>query len=135
MNSELSNLETAKAFVAQWAKGTYADLRGAYETYLADECVYENSGLPTVEGKSTILGMIDQLAAAKPVGAIVADIRSIAASGDLVYSERSDVHYDAEGNHAYTVDLLGVMQFTDGLIVSWREYYDPRPMLTATGMV
>ena len=77
--------------------------------------------------------MIDQLAAAQPVGAIVADIRSIAASGDLVYSERSDVHYDAEGDHAYTVDLLGVMQFRDGLIVSWREYYDPRPMLTATG--
>lgn len=131
---EAANQDAAKAFVAQWAKGTYADLRGAYETYLADDCVYENSGLPTVEGKATILGMIDQLAAAQPVGAIIAEIRSIAASGDLIYSERSDVHYGADGNHAYTVDLLGVMQFRDGLIVSWREYYDPRPMLTATGM-
>ena len=55
-SSETRNLETARAFVAQWAKGTYADLRGAYEAYLADECVYENSGLPTVEGKATILG-------------------------------------------------------------------------------
>lgn len=131
--TEQRNLEIAQAFVAQWGKGTWADLRGAYETYLADECVYENSGLPTVEGKATILGMIDQLAAAQPVGAIVAEIRSIVAGGDLVYSERKDVHYDADGNHAYTVDLLGVMQFRDGLIVSWREYYDPRPMLAATG--
>lgn len=131
--AETANLEAAKAFVAQWGKGTWADLRGAYDTYLADECVYENSGLPTVAGKAAILGMIDQLAAAQPVGAIIADIRSIAASGELVYSERSDRHLDADGNHAYTVDLLGVMQFRDRLIVSWREYYDPRPMLTATG--
>lgn len=132
--SEQENLETAQAFVQQWGKGTWADLRGAYETYLADDCVYENSGLPTVEGKATILGMIDQLAAAQPVGAIIATIRSIGATGDLVYSERSDRHLDADGNHAYTVDLLGVMQFSGGKIVSWREYYDPRPMLQATGM-
>jgi limonene-1,2-epoxide hydrolase len=131
--SESANLGTARAFITQWGKGDWRDLRGAYETYLADDCVYENSGLPTVDGKAAILGMIDQLVAAQPVGAIVADIRSIAARDDLVYSERSDRHYDADGNHAYTVDLLGVMQFRDGLITSWREYYDPRPMLTATG--
>lgn len=131
--SEQSNLDTALAFVAQWGKGTWADLRGAYETYLADDCVYANSGLPTVEGKANILALIDQLAAARPVGAIMATVRSVGASGQLVFSERSDRHLDADGNHAYTVELLGVMQFRDGLIVNWREYYDPRPMLEAVG--
>jgi limonene-1,2-epoxide hydrolase len=131
--SEQANLDTARAFIEHWAKGSYADLRGAYETYLDDNCRYLNSGLPTVEGKANILALIDGLAAAKPVGAIIATIRSIAASGDLVYSERSDRHLDADGNHAYTVELLGVMQFRDGKIIEWREYYDPRPVLEATG--
>jgi limonene-1,2-epoxide hydrolase len=130
---EARNLDTARAFIAEWGKGTWDDLRGAYEKYLAPDCVYLNSGLPPCEGRQAILGLIDGLAAAQSVGAIIADIRTVAASGDLVYSERSDRHLDAEGNHAYTVELLGVMRFRDGEIVQWREYFDPRPLLAAVG--
>jgi limonene-1,2-epoxide hydrolase len=31
------------------------------------------------------------------------------------------------------VELLGVMQFRDGDIVRWREYFDPRPLLERSG--
>lgn len=130
--TEQANLDTARAFIERWGKGTWADLRGAYQEFLADDCVYQNSGLPVVRGKAEILGLIDGLAAAQPVGAIIATVRTIEAVGDLVFSERSDRHLDADGNHAYTVELLGIMKFDNGRITEWREYFDPRPMLEAT---
>lgn len=131
--TEQDNAATARAFIEHWGRGSWADLRASYDHYLADDCVYQNSGLPTVSGKANILGLIDSLASAQPVGAIIAKIKTIAAAGDLVYSERIDRHLDAEGNHAYTVELFGVMQFHHGKIVHWREYFDPRPLLAATG--
>jgi limonene-1,2-epoxide hydrolase len=127
--SEQENLTTVRAFLTAWEGGTYAELRGAYERFLDDTCVYENSGLPPCEGRDAIFTLIDGIQAVTDIQSITAEIRGMAAAGDLVFSERIDHHFDSKGEENLTPEICGVMEVRGGRIVAWRDYFDPGPLL------
>ena len=131
--SELDNLKIVGEFFAAWEGGTYPQLRGAYEDFLADDCVYENSGLPASEGKAAALALIDGIQAVTDIQSITAEIRGMAAAGDLVFSERIDHHYDSKGVENLTPRICGVMELRDGKIAAWRDYFDAGALLAALG--
>ena len=127
---EQAGMDLVRRFFDAWE----TDLRGAYEGYLADDIVYENSGLPTFTSLADTIDFFfvrRQLNAATgqnhldEIVRIVADVDHIAAAGDMVFTERTDHHYDATGRDVLTPKIAGVMKIADGRIAEWRDYFDP----------
>lgn len=129
--SEQDNLALVRDFFTAWEGGPYAKLRGAYEDVLDEKCVYENPGLPPCETRDAALALIDGIAAVTDIQSITAELRGIAAAGDLVFSERIDHHFNSKGEECLTPHLCGVMEVRGGKIVAWRDYYDPAAVLSA----
>jgi limonene-1,2-epoxide hydrolase len=127
--SEQHNIGVVTAFFRAWEDGPYEKFRAAYDTYLADDCVYENCGLPPCEGKATALALADAVTAAMDLQSITVEIRGLAAAGDLVFSERVDHHFDSKGQETVAPAICGVMRIRDGRIAEWRDYFDPGPVL------
>jgi limonene-1,2-epoxide hydrolase len=131
--NEQENLKLVRDFFTAWEGGSYAQLRGAYEDYLDDRCVYENSGLPVCDGKAASLAFVDGIQALTDIQSISAELRGLAAAGDLVFSERIDHHFDSHGAENLTPQICGVMEVRDGKIVAWRDYFDAGALLAALG--
>ena len=131
--SEQDNLKIVGEFFAAWEGGSYGQLRRAYEDFLADDCVYENSGLPSCDGRAAALALIDGIQAVTDIQSITAEIRGMAAAGDRVFSERVDHHYDSKGVENLTPQICGVMELRDGKIAAWRDYFDVGALLAALG--
>ncbi|MBI1179726.1 MAG: DUF4440 domain-containing protein [Alphaproteobacteria bacterium] len=105
-------------------------LREALETLCTDDFVWANSGIPTLRGRQAVLdhmasggfaGMIPILAGMRSFSA---DVLHIASSGDVVFTERVDHHWDGRGRDLMTPHICGVVEIRDGRICALRDYYD-----------
>jgi limonene-1,2-epoxide hydrolase len=56
-------------------------------------------------------------------------VKGLAVSGDRVFSERVDYHYDADGHMGHAPEICGVMMVEDGKVKHWRGYFDSRELL------
>ena len=56
-------------------------------------------------------------------------MHAIGARGNLVFTERTDHHYDKDGNDVLTPKISGVFEVVDGKFKRWADYFDPRHML------
>jgi limonene-1,2-epoxide hydrolase len=104
-------------------------LIAACETYLIDDFVWENTGLPTADGKAAAIALMSQFIEGYGLDRLVIDIRSIAASGELVLTERVDHLDDKAGNRILSIPVAGAAEVRDGKITRWSDYFDPRPIL------
>lgn len=105
---------------------TAADMRAAYEKYLADDCVWENSGFPPCEGKKAILEFLDALLNVTGFVRVEPKFRHLASKGDMVLSERVDDMVKADGSLWLRFPIMGTMRVgPDGLIHEWRDYFNP----------
>lgn len=116
-------------FFKAWEAGTYTSLRGAYEQYLSEDCIYENSGVPPCHGKTEALAFIDLAQKARDIQAIRVELLFAAEKGDVVFTERWDRHVNSRGEEVYPVKIVGVMELGNGKITAWRDYFDPGEML------
>jgi limonene-1,2-epoxide hydrolase len=122
-------LTLVRRFFAAWETGPYAALRGAYAEFLADDCLYENSGVPPCRGKTVALAFIDLAQKARDIQAIRVEILHAAVAGNVVFTERWDRHVNSAGESIYPVRIVGVMEIRDGRIAAWRDYFDPGDMM------
>lgn len=131
------NVRIVECFFDQLGAGSRADLRAAYADFMAHDCVYENTGLPTVRGRDAVIrtyfdeGSSASLTGNESLGGIQrldVEVRHIAAARDVVFTERVDHHYDAAGNDVLTTVVAGIMEFRDAKCVAWRDYFDPSPL-------
>jgi limonene-1,2-epoxide hydrolase len=53
-----------------------------------------------------------------------ADLLHIASAGDIVFTERVDHHWDAQGRDLMTPHIAGVMEIRDGKVAALRDFYD-----------
>ncbi len=126
------NPETVvRAFFAQLGSGK-GGLISACETYMADDCVWDNSGLPSANGKAAILGMMRSFMDGYALDALKVDLVTIAVSGDVVLTERVDHMDTADGTRLLSFPLAGALTVRNGKIVRWSDYFDPRPLLPAS---
>ena len=56
--------------------------------------------------------------------AIEVDYRNVVAAGDVVCTERVDHILGPDGARTGSFPVVGVTEFRDGKISSWREYFD-----------
>ena len=105
-------------------------LLATVERLCTEDFSWENSGLPTVNGQEELRALVASggFSALIPIIAATrrfeADVLHIASSGDVVFTERIDHFWDAEGRDLMTPRIGGVIEFRDGKMCSMREYYD-----------
>lgn len=128
-----SNEAYVREFFKSWEKGSFADLAASYRHYLDPDVVYENSGVEPCIGIDACVRLIESvcLVPKMDIQTIYVDIMHIAAVGNVVFTERVDDHRNSEGKTTLIPQICGVMEFKDGKIIRWADYYDPNPMLEA----
>jgi limonene-1,2-epoxide hydrolase len=128
--------QTVLDFFKAWEKGTFADIEAAYRHYLAADVFYENSGVPPCRNIEESVAFITA-ASTLPVldiQTIRVELRHIAATGNIVFTERTDWHYNTIGKATLVPVICGIMEFNEaGKIQRWADYFDPGPMLAAIG--
>lgn len=95
------------------------DVDGAL-AYAAPDMVYQNVPLPPARGVDNVERQLRVLA--RYGTGFRADIHTIAANGDTVLTERTDVLEAGRWRDEFWV--CGTFQLRDGQIVLWRDYFD-----------
>lgn len=132
MTREEQNIQLVLDFFKAWEGGAHEDLRDAYDKYLADDCIYENSGLPSFNKEDTMKFFFSGPSTQDTDSGIVklvVEMHHIGAEGNVVFTERTDHHYDKDGNDILTPVIGGIFEIKDGKFKRWADYFDPRPML------
>ncbi|TRW84893.1 limonene-1,2-epoxide hydrolase [Mycolicibacterium sp. 018/SC-01/001] len=89
------------------------------ESLAAPDLVWQNVGLPSIRGRSRIMGLLRR--GEGKVGFAVAFHR-VAGEGDTVLTERTDAIILGPLRLQFWV--CGVFELRDGTITLWRDYFD-----------
>lgn len=106
------------------------DLAAKIEELCTDDFVWANSGLPTLSGKTAVRahmeagGFSRQIPILAAMTSFSADVLHIASRAGVVFTERVDHHWDADGRDLMTPHIAGVMEIRDGRIAALRDFYD-----------
>ncbi len=95
-----------------------------------DDFVWANSGLPTLHGQQAVRelmtrgGFRNEIAILQQQTHFSADLLHMASDGGVVFTERIDHHWDAEGRDLMTPHIAGVIEVQNGRICALRDFYD-----------
>ena len=93
----------------------------ALRPYLADDAVYQNTGMPAAAGVEEIVAnLAGQFAMFSDSYEYV--VKNIAATGDTVLTERLDLIRTPSGVQA--VPVMGAFTVSRGKISRWTDYWD-----------
>ena len=89
--------------------------------FFAEDAVYHNIPIAAVTGKEAIAATLQQFLG--PASDAEFEIRSMAASGQVVLTERIDRF--TIGDKKIALPVMGVFEVgSDGKISAWRDYFD-----------
>ena len=110
-------VDVVTRFCATWKTGD----PDALATFFTDDATYQNMMDDPWHGKEKIRQVFRSFYTFTP--AIDFTVRSLAASGDTVLTERTDICTTTEQVTAQ-LPVAGVFEIRDGRIAAWRDYYD-----------
>lgn len=113
-------------FEATAQRGNFLE---AVRTYLSEDADWRNTGFPTATGMEEIVALSNQFIEGMGLDTMRVELVAIAAAGDTVLTERVDYLQDAAGEVLAELAVSGTLVVRDGKITSWRDYWDPRPLL------
>jgi limonene-1,2-epoxide hydrolase len=108
--------DVVRRFCAAWADGDVS----ALIAFFSDDAVYHNMPIAPVTGKEAIRTTIEGFT--QGVDKIEFRITNLAATGDVVLTERVDVFTTAE--KSIELPVMGAFEVRDGKIAAWRDYFD-----------
>ena len=109
-------LELIQTFCDSWSTGDLDEIM----SFFADDAVYHNIPVQPVHGSDAIRATIAGFTTG--VESVVFEVRHIAASDNVVLTERVDVFVLPNGR--VTLPVSGTFEVRDGKIVAWRDYFD-----------
>lgn len=112
-----TNIDIITSFVAAWSEPKL-DV-GKVLDFFTDDAVYHNMPIQAIQGKDAIKGVIEQFMT--PFDRCDWHVKHIAASGDVVLTERVDKF---RGSKTVELPVMGVFEIKDGKISAWRDYFD-----------
>ncbi len=95
-----------------------------------EDFVWSNSGLPDLKGQQEVLNLLtsggfsNEIPILKEMTHFTADLVSIASNGNVVFTERVDHHWAADGRDLMTPHICGVVEIRDGKISRLHDFYD-----------
>lgn len=115
------HIESLKSLIAAWRR---LDVEGLL-VHLHDDFTWYNSGglKPPLRGKEAMRATLQAMAAGIKEGKW--RLFDVAEIGDTVWMEGVDEFINTKGIRV-AVPYAGTLEFKDGLIFKWREYYEGR---------
>jgi limonene-1,2-epoxide hydrolase len=117
--------ECVKAFCEAWSRRDVDELL----SFFTDDAVYHNMPIDPVQGTDGIRNMLSLFVPGSRD--ITFEIVHIAASGNVVHTERVDI-FDM-GDKKVVLPVAGVFELRDGKIAAWRDYFDMGAWTSQTG--
>jgi len=102
----------------------------ALDTLCSADFEWANSGLPTLRGRNAIRefqaagGFRQLVPILGEMRSFSADVHHLASRGDIVFTERTDHHWDGTGRDLMTPHIAGVIEIRGDRVVALRDYYD-----------
>jgi limonene-1,2-epoxide hydrolase len=106
------------------------DLGVTVDVVCSDDFSWANSGLKTINGKEALQkhmqsgGFASEIPVLRTMSHFSADLVHIASRDGVVFTERVDHHWDAEGRDLMTPHICGIAEIQDGKITAFRDFYD-----------
>ncbi|TML08557.1 MAG: hypothetical protein E6G39_17705 [Actinobacteria bacterium] len=120
----MTNEDVLRTVLQGWCQGIGA-AQEAMRTHLADDCRWEQAGLPTTIGGDEAAQLVGGMQA-MGFSSMAVEFRNVAVVGDVVFTERVDWLVRPDGSRLGPWPVVGVTEFRDGKISAWREYFDSR---------
>jgi len=117
-----ANEDAIRAVFTAWGQSLEAGA-AAMREHFADDCVWEQTSLPTTTGPEEAAQLFLSMAG-MGFSAIEVEYRNVVASDDVVCTERLDHILRPDRSRAGSFPVVGITEFRDGKISSWREYFD-----------
>jgi limonene-1,2-epoxide hydrolase len=109
--------ELVTEFCKKWSAPDPEELAG----FFAEDGVYHNIPLESVQGREAIKGFIAGFIAG--FDGIDFQVHRQVSAGDLVMNERTDV-MRRKGGEPIRLPVTGVFEIENGQIKAWRDYFD-----------
>jgi limonene-1,2-epoxide hydrolase len=109
-------IQIVRDFCAAWEARDQQRILDAF----TDDAVYHNMPMQPAKGKDAIKALLGMILT--PATDVAFEIKHIAASGDVVLTERVDSF--KIGDRSVTLPVMGVFEVRDAKIAAWRDYFD-----------
>jgi limonene-1,2-epoxide hydrolase len=117
--------KVVRDFCAAWSRKSIDELLG----FFAPDAVYHNMPMQPVQGAEAIRAVFEQFVA--PADAVQFELLHLAASGDVVHTERVDRF--RFGDKTVALPVAGVFEIRAGKIAAWRDYFDMQDFMRQSG--
>ena len=124
----MTNEDVLREVLRAWSEGIVA-AQQAMRLHLTSDCRWEQAGLPTTTGAdeaAQLFGGMESMG----FSSMAVEFRNVAVADDVIFSERVDWMVRPDGSRLGPFPVVGVMEFRDGKISAWREYFDSRNLET-----
>jgi len=121
MSTALAPVDVVRAFFSD--VGTDGPV-AAYERWLAPDVLWTNCGRPDCHSVDEVIALEREAQSGLGYQTWTAELRSIAADGDVVLTDRIDRLLTPDGDVLVEIEVMGSLLVADGRIVEWREYFD-----------
>jgi limonene-1,2-epoxide hydrolase len=123
------------AFFLGMEGGTKRHYWDAYNLYMAYNGTLDFSGCEPITGKDAILdALFPDPDSDDGVVRVVSRSTNMLASGNFVFTERLDKHFDKSGNELASVKVSGVFDMSAGKIKRLSDYGDMRSIADVYGL-
>jgi limonene-1,2-epoxide hydrolase len=120
----MTNEAVLREVLHAWSEGIGA-AQEAMRRHLTSDCRWEQAGLPTTTGgdeAAQFFGGMESMG----FSSLAVEFRNVGVADDVIFSERVDWMVRPDGTRVGPFPVVGVMEFRDGKISAWREYFDSR---------
>jgi limonene-1,2-epoxide hydrolase len=114
-------LETVQDFIAAFIEAWPSADTTALGSFFSEDALYQNGPLEPVRGRAAIEATFAQFM--KVGGQVDVEVIHMMAEGLIVMTERIDHLTRTDGTTA-SLPLMGVIEVRDGLVATWRDYFD-----------
>jgi limonene-1,2-epoxide hydrolase len=98
--------------------------QAAVRKHFTEDCRWHQSGFPTTTGPEEAAALLASMVESLGLARIDVEYRHVAATEDVVFTERLDWLVQGDGTRIGPAVVVSVAQFRAGKISSWRECFD-----------
>lgn len=123
--------DIVRAFYAAWDTDGFGP---AFRHFFHDDGVWQNNADPPRIGIDAIMQGVERYLSVfqRPYARV--ELTGLAASGDVVLTERIEHCESRERDDTYTGHHMAAFTIRDGKILRWADYFDPTDYLNGTAL-